>query len=450
MTKKEIILEEYYKDPNFKRIKLARQLKVDEAYIRKVIRDARKSEVETSTDPDIIDQGVKPVEEKLEFNRTSKNNAKIELESLTITTLEQALEVAKVDLTQWKVDRYTIGSWQVTLKIKEQSGTNDKGIPIYKYYPKTVTMYKIQVWLKRLHNMEWVEAVRELIKEIPKLETPEKNFENTDYMLEVSLMDVHFGMLAWGKETKYDYDIDVTEELFLYAVQDLLRKAEGYKPNRIVFPFGNDFLHIDDPTNQTPQNRNLLDADSRLIKIYKKAKKSVIKAINYCREVAPVDVLWIPGNHDPNISYYMCDVLNEVFAMDDDVRVDVSERWRKYYPWGNGLLVFTHGVEENLRDLPNIIATEEPKLWGNSKYREIHIGHKHSKMQMVWTSVNTQHGAVLRMIPSIATADAWHYRKGFIKAYHAAEAYLWDTKYGMIGQFTSYIDYDKYQTNKKL
>jgi hypothetical protein len=26
--------------------------------------------------------------------------------------------------------------------------------------PKTVTMYKIQVWLRKLHNMEWVEAIR--------------------------------------------------------------------------------------------------------------------------------------------------------------------------------------------------------------------------------------------------------------------------------------------------
>jgi hypothetical protein len=34
-------------------------------------------------------------------------------------------------------------------------------------------------------------------------------------------MDVHFGMLAWGKETGTDYDIDIAEDLFLYAVQDL-------------------------------------------------------------------------------------------------------------------------------------------------------------------------------------------------------------------------------------
>jgi hypothetical protein len=32
----------------------------------------------------------------------------------------------------------------------------------------------------------------------------------------------------------------------------------------------------------------------------------------------------------------------------------------KYYPWGNCLIGYTHGVEEPLRDLPSIMATEEP------------------------------------------------------------------------------------------
>lgn len=435
MTKTDIIKEEYYKNPDFSRVKLAKKLKVRESYIRRVIRPLKKNRIE---------QGHKPLEEKIEFNHTSNNHAKLDLESLTITTLEQALEVAEVDLTQWKVDRYTIGSWQVTLKVKTDTGrTNDKGDSIYVDVPKTVTMYKIQVWLRKLHNMEWVEAIRILIDEIPKLETPVKNFDNeSDFLLEVALMDVHFGMLAWGKETGTDYDLDIAEDMFLFAVQDLLHKASGYKPRRILFPFGNDFLHIDDPTNQTPQNRNLLDADGRMIKIYQKAKKSVIKAINYCREIAPVDVVWVPGNHDPNTSYYMCDVIDHVFENDEDVTVDKSPRLRKYYPWGNCLVTYTHGVDEPMRDLPSIIATEEPQLWGNSKYREIHIGHTHKKKQIHWVNVDTMPGTVIRVIPSIAGTDAWHYKKGYVKSYHAAESYLWDANHGVIGQFTSYVDYD--------
>ena len=98
-------------------------------------------------------------------------------------------------------------------------------------------------------------------------------------------------------------------------------------------------------------------------------------------------------------------------------------------------------LEEAIKELPGIIATEEPKMWANSKYREIHIGHKHKKWEVNWVGVETKPGAVVRMIPSIATADAWHYKRGFIHNYHAAEAYLWDWDYGMIGQFTTFADY---------
>lgn len=435
MTKSEIIRDEYYKNPGFSRVKLAKKLKVDEAYIRRIIRPLKKN---------TIDQGHKPLEEEVSFNHTSKNNATLNLQSITVNTLAKALEVAEVDMTQWKVDRYEIKSWQVTMKVKTPTGDRDeKGYAIMIDKPKTVTMYGIRVWLKKLHNMEWVEAVRNIIKEIPKIKTPKKRYNlDGNYLLEVALMDVHFGMLAWDKETGMDYDIEIAEDLFLHAVQDLLSKSSGFKPSKILFPFGNDFLHIDDPTNQTPMNRNLLDADSRLIKIYQKAKTSVIKAINYCREVAPVHVCWVPGNHDPNISYYMCDVLSEVFSNDEDVTVDKSPKWRKYYPFGKCLIAYTHGVEEPLRDLPSIVATEEPKLWGESKYREIHIGHKHKKMQMHWVNVDTMPGTVIRMIPSIAGTDQWHYKKGYIKNYHAAESYVWDAEHGVIGQFTSYVDYN--------
>jgi hypothetical protein len=50
-------------------------------------------------------------------------------------------------------------------------------------------------------------------------------------------------------------------------------------------------------------------------------------------------------------------------------------------------------------------------------------------------------GTVIRMIPSIAGTDQWHYKKGYIKNYHAAESYLWDANHGVIGQFTSYVDH---------
>lgn len=434
MTKIEKIQEAYYDNPEFSRAAMAKSLSVDESYVRKSIRKLKKNEVK---------QGHKPLEEIKEFNITSKNNATLRLDSLTINTLDKALAVADVDLTQWKVDRYRIGSHQVTIKRRIPTKKMDKdGNVIYIDKPKTVTMYNIQVHLKRLHGMEWVKAIRLLVKDIPKLKTPKKEYKrDSEYLLEVSLLDIHFGMLAWDKEVGQDYDLKIAENIYLNAIRDLLDKTAPYKPAKILFPFGNDFLHINDATNSTPLGKNPLDTDSRLIKIYQTAKLAAIKAINHCRAYAPVDVIWIPGNHDPDVSYYMCDVLDEVFSKDKDVTVNKSPKTRKFYPWGESLVAFAHGHDEPLNDLPNIVATEEPKLWGASKYREIHVGHKHTRREFRWMNVNHSHGAVVRMIPSLCATDAWHYRRGYVRGYHAAEAYLWDKANGLIAQFTTYVNY---------
>jgi hypothetical protein len=434
MTKKELILEAYRSDPNFNRQELSRNLGVDPSFIRKTIRKLRRGEMPTSTQETFTDPNL---QESIEFNKTAENAAKLNMSSRTITTLEEALAVAKVDQTEWQVDRYTIGSYQSTLRT--EGG------------PRTITMYKIQVWLKRI-NIMLVKSLKELVKQLPQIKTErlDKLGEpDGDYLLEIALSDVHFGMLAWGKETQYDYDIDIAEDLYLCAVKDLLAKTKGFPISRILFPFGNDFLHIDDPTNLTPKGHNVLDVDSRLIKIYTKAKKAVIKAIELCRQVAPVDITWVPGNHDPCSSYYLVDVLSHIYAEAPDVTVNISPKWRKFYSWGKCLVCFTHGSEEAIRDLPSIIATEEPILWGNSVYREIHIGHKHKKLELKWTGVETNPGTVIRMIPSIATCDSWSYRKGFIKSWHAAEAYLWDKKTGMTSQITSFVNYDKYVKKDK-
>lgn len=433
MTKSEIIKNEFFKNPEFNRRKLAKKLDVRESYIRKVIRPLRK---------EIVDQGYEAPKEKIEFNNTSKNHAKLDLESLTITTLEQAIEVAQVDMTQWKVDRYTIGSWQVTLKVKTDTGRFDnKGQTIMVDTPKTVTMYKIQVWLKKLHNMEWVEAIRNLIQEIPKMTVPERKFElDGQYLLEIALVDSHFGLLSWREETNYDYDLKIAEDLYLFGIQDLLSKAQGYNISKIIFPIGSDFMHVNDHTNLTPASKNILDTDSRLIKIYQKAKMAVIKGIEYCRNIAPVEVIYVPGNHDFTISYAIADVVDAVFQNDSYVTVNKTPKSRKFTEWGKCMIAFTHGNEEPIRDLPTIIATEEPEMWGRTLFREVHLGHYHSKKSIHWMGVDTNRGIITRILPSLCPPDQWHYKKGYIRSFHACSSFIFDSNRGLVAEYTSYGD----------
>ena len=80
---------------------------------------------------------------------------------------------------------------------------------------------------------------------------------------------------------------------------------------------------------------------------------------------------------------------------------------RKYYRYGQTLVVYTHGDKEKRDKLPLIAATERPTEWGAVTYIEIHCGHRH----MEETSEHNQ--VKVRTIPSLSRNDAWHTSMGY-------------------------------------
>ena len=88
--------------------------------------------------------------------------------------------------------------------------------------------------------------------------------------------------------------------------------------------------------------------------------------------------------------------------------------------------MYTHGNNEKAADMPLIMATEEPLLFANAKFREVHCGHLHKEM------VNEYRGIKVRFIPSICPADLWHKKMGY-EAQRAAQAYIWSYKNGYEG-----------------
>ena len=96
--------------------------------------------------------------------------------------------------------------------------------------------------------------------------------------------------------------------------------------------------------------------------------------------------------------------------------------------------MFTHGNEEKITQLPLIMAQEEPQLWAKATFREVHIGHFHSKKVYSRIDVDENVGVRTRILPSLTTADFWHYSKGYVGNIRSSEAFVWDKKHGMEAQ----------------
>lgn len=357
----------------------------------------------------------------------------ITTKSLNIQTVDDALQASNIDEKHWIIEKCTTNSWEVTI-----GGSNTQsGIP------ETFTNFQVKLILKpRVVDFDnFVEEMKKFVKEYSpdykpiKYSKPEGN-----YLLEFSLADLHYGKHAWGKETGTDYDIKIAEHDALKAIDDLIIKSSGYKPDRILLPVGNDLLHIDTPAGTTTLGTKQ-DIDDRSNKIFNNAWKLIVKVIDKLKTIAPVDVLIIPGNHDQMSVFHIGAVLEAWYNNCGEVNINNNPKLRKYYRYGTNLIGFVHGStsDPKVASLPLIMAQEAKEDWAETNHREWHLGHFHKKKETVYTAGDSMNGVLIRILQSLSGTDFWHYQHGFVKQRRAAEVFVWDYDEGNIGRFTTYI-----------
>lgn len=367
---------------------------------------------------------------KTEIEKSFDGNVmKITTKSLHIQTLDDLIIEAEVDLDKWKCVKQKVNSWEVT--IGRRGGAS----------PETFTNFQVKGDFVPLIPDPVDTAIRNLITTIPAWVPPthEAEVPDTPFALEMALYDAHFGKLAWGPETQQgSYDMEIAAHTFINAARKNLDFCSPYNISKIFFPFGQDFMHVENYQGVTTLGKNVLDIDTRLPKILQTAIQAMIDVVKLLRDVAPVDILWVPGNHDMHASYYMSEIIKQRFRLDDRVTVDNTPPWRKAVLWGNLLVGFTHDANIRQANVVNMLPQFFPELWGKSKYREWHTGHKHTKKEWKYMPVTSAGGTVIRQIPTLSTIDAWHYQEGFVDAIPAGESFLWSKENGIIGHWTAY------------
>ena len=273
----------------------------------------------------------------------------------------------------------------------------------------------------------------------------EKAKKDTGLVLEVSLFDHHFGKLAWPSETAgRPYDVKIAEATFMRALEQLLERSKGFTYDQVLFIVGNDLFHSNDIAGNTA-NGTRLDTEGRFQKTYWTVRKMLCRAIERLKEIAPVKVLIVVGNHDKLSAWTLGDSLDCWFHDDPKVSVDNSPTYRKYFEFGKVLLMFTHGDLGKREDFPLLMATEQSKAFGRTEFREVHTGHLHTTKTQEW------HGVRVRILPALCPADAWHHENAYTGALRTAEAYVWSREEGLIAQFFHNDDaFPVIKTERKL
>ena len=402
----------------------AKSLGMTRSSFRRLIDRGEVSGVVKSAD------AIAPSKESFTFDQT-QNTTHIHSVSGKVKTVAEAIAKAEVDLSIWSIDRFLINSWEV--------GTKDRFTSVVTVTP----LWQVKVWLKRQVPSIVEVAGESLIKRIqahaPKYQAPPRQSRREDaHLLEVSLHDAHIGKKAWARETGQNQDLDIISMVLAEAIDETLDKIGGFNVARVCLPIGNDFLHINNPeaasAKGTPQ-----DVDDRLSKIFETGCLAMVNVIDRCLGVAPVDLIFVPGNHDRDTSWFLIQYLKAWYHKSKHVTVNDSPRQRKFLLYGPTLIGFTHGNEEPHRDLPAIMAGEVPDLWAKSEFREWHVGHVHKQKQTNYSSCDTHVGVVVRVLPSLSATDRWHYSKGYINSRRSAESFLYSRQDGPVGSFSANV-----------
>tara|TARA_R110002020_G_scaffold9719_3_gene38112 strand:+ start:56 stop:1270 length:1215 start_codon:yes stop_codon:yes gene_type:complete len=357
--------------------------------------------------------------------KTTENENGTSLTSLSprVKTLEQLLEVAKVDKEKYAVKKFKVKKWEVGLNLDGVAAVEE--------------LYAVSADLAP--NTEYAEFQRiqdDLLEDLRnhkplKINKRSVNATKGSYMLEVNIFDLHFGKLCWNGETGEDYDTKIAAERFHNAIDDLVAKAQFHNVEKIVFPVGNDFFNSDSLNNTTTAGTPQ-DEDLRWQKTFTNGRRLIVDGIEKLLQVAPVDVVIVQGNHDFQRSFYLGDSLTAWFRNVPEVNIDNSASPRKYVRYGSNLIGLTHGNNEKVAELPILMASEQKGLWADTKFHEWHLGHFHHKKQMKWKTIDEQKGCVIRFMRSLSGTDAWHNLKGYVQNVQSAESFLWHKDNGLV------------------
>lgn len=344
--------------------------------------------------------------------------------SRRIITEDDLLKAYNISLEDWEIEKKVVNTW-------ESSSKNSKGETV------VTPMFQVKVWLKSKQETKTLEAIRENFLEdlknfspkIPKINYPAST---SSHLLELNIFDLHLGKIAWEPETNSSYNLDIAVELFNNSIDEFIKDTRNYLIGKILLPIGNDFFNSDrshpfnSTTKGTPQ-----EEDARWQHTFRVGRKLLVDNILKLSQIAPVDVLMVPGNHDFEKNFYLGDSLEGWFYNNPNVHINNSPNPRKYYQYGDILLGFTHGDSEKATNLPLIMAQENPTAWSQTRFREFHLGHYHHKKEIKYQSTTEYNGVKIRYMSSLSGNDAWHHKRGYVGAIQTSEAYLWDPSGGL-------------------
>jgi len=278
---------------------------------------------------------------------------------------------------------------------------------------------------------EYLRAAADALKEtLPRIApTPVPGQSSPDLLSQYTITDLHLGMLAWAEETRGDdYNLKIAEQLVI----DWFSAAIAMAPSSdtAIFAQLGDFLHHDSLKSETPEHKNVLDADSRFQKIVRVSVRVVRQIIDMLlQKHAHVHVVMASANHDPASSAWLREMFNVVYETEPRVTVDTSPSPYYVYEWGKTALFFHHGHKRKVRDVDHVFAGLFRETFGRCPYSYGHVGHLHSNEAVETNLMTVERHRTLAPSDAHASSGGWLSKRD-------AKVITYHKEYGEVSRIT--------------
>lgn len=228
---------------------------------------------------------------------------------------------------------------------------------------------------------------------------------NPEIQLEITLADLHYGLLSWDKETGGgDYDMGIARRLVKESMEEIYARAD--KVEETVLVLMGDNFHTDFFSNRTEGHGHSLDTDSRYPKMVMTGAETFLSAIEICKQFSRrITVKVLYGNHDKQTSTGLQSLLYFHYLDRpgaENIHIDLSPAKSRYNVWGVSATEYTHGDGANKFRLTSDIL-QYVAINDITGVREFYAkqGHLHKE------HIEDVNGVTFEIVPSPTAKDAF-------------------------------------------
>lgn len=244
--------------------------------------------------------------------------------------------------------------------------------------------------------------------------------DKTGITLEINLADLHV-----ASKGVLESDKTITQKVE-YTIREIQHRAKGQNITNILFVMGGDIFHFDGLKPYSSRG-TLLDSDGTTYKqAFRLVTTLMIWVLIELNKIAPIEAIWIPGNHDKKFSFFLAMYLQAWFKDAKNIKIDCGDLERKWRKVGITVIGWTHGELAKKR-ITSWLQIEAREVWSFITVAEVHAFHFHSQ------KVVEENGVILRHLPSMVDTDDWHYVMGYVGALKTTQSFLWHPKKGLYG-----------------